>query len=98
MKSMGDPDYRYRAWTLARIRTTSKAARLRYRQSKRMSLVESMANIAVGYAVAIFTQVMVFPLFGIVIPLHDNFIIGAIFTVVSLARSYALRRLFDKLV
>ncbi|MBF0354948.1 MAG: hypothetical protein HQL43_06920 [Alphaproteobacteria bacterium] len=67
------------------------------RQSRRMSLVESVANVAVGYGIAVTTQVMVFPLFGIHVCLADNLRIGAAFTVISIFRSYALRRLFEAL-
>ena len=64
-------------------------------QTRMMSLVESVANIIVGFAVAVITQLLVFPLFGFAASLSDNLIIGLIFTVVSLCRSYALRRLFN---
>lgn len=64
-------------------------------QTRMMSLVESVANIIVGFAVAVITQLLVFPLFGLAASLSDNLIIGLIFTVVSLCRSYALRRLFN---
>ncbi len=60
-----------------------------------MSLVESVANVVVGYGVAVATQIVVFPLFGIRTALADQLGIGAIFTVVSIARSFALRRLFE---
>jgi len=62
-----------------------------------MSLAESVANVAVGYGVAVGTQVMVFPLFGLDVPLVDNLAIGALFTTVSLARSFCLRRVFEAL-
>ena len=64
-------------------------------QTRLMSLVESVANIVVGYGVAVLTQLLVFPLFGLAVSLGENLMIGLIFTVVSLARSYALRRLFN---
>ena len=64
-------------------------------QTQVMSLVESVANIVVGYGVAVITQLLVFPLFGLAASLADNLVIGLIFTIVSLARSYALRRLFN---
>lgn len=64
-------------------------------QTRMMSLVESVTNIFVGYAVAVITQLLVFPLFGLAASLGDNLAIGLIFTVVSLARSYALRRAFN---
>jgi hypothetical protein len=64
-------------------------------QTRLMSLVESVANIVVGYGVAVITQLLVFPLFGLAASLADNLVIGLIFTIVSLARSYALRRFFN---
>lgn len=64
-------------------------------QSRTHSALESVANVAVGYAVAVTAQIVVFPWFGIHIPVSDNLSIGALFTVVSLCRSYLLRRLFN---
>jgi hypothetical protein len=62
-----------------------------------MSLVEALSNVTVGFAVAVVTQIMVFPLFGIRATLSENLLLGAVFTVVSILRSYCLRRLFEKL-
>jgi len=64
-------------------------------QSSWMSLVEAITNIAIGYVVAVLTQVLVFPLFGLSVSLGENLGIGAVFTVVSLIRSFALRRAFN---
>ena len=66
------------------------------RQSRVMSLVESMANVVVGYAVAVVTQILIFPAFGLQTTLAQNLKMGAVFTIVSLGRSYALRRLFER--
>jgi hypothetical protein len=66
------------------------------KQTRRMSLVEALANVAVGYGVAVLTQIAVFPLFGLQVSLSDNLLIGALFTGVSVARSYALRRVFER--
>lgn len=65
------------------------------KQSRAMSLVESLANVAVGYGVAVVTQILIFPIFGLHTTLAQNLMMGAIFTVVSIGRSYALRRLFE---
>ena len=65
-------------------------------QSKTHSLIESLTNIIVGYFVALGSQLIIFPLFNIHIPLKDNFIIGGYMTIISLIRSYALRRWFNK--
>ncbi len=67
------------------------------KQSRLMSLVESMANVLVGYGVAVLTQVVVFPLFGLAVTVTENLLIGLIFTAVSIVRSYALRRGFEAL-
>jgi len=64
-------------------------------QSRLQSLLESFANIAIGYLVALAAQLIVFPLMDIPVRLDQNLAIGAIFTIVSLARSYALRRAFN---
>lgn len=66
-------------------------------QSRRLSALESVANVAVGYGIAIATQATVFPLFGLHASTGQHLAIGAIFTVVSLVRSYALRRLFNRI-
>ena len=67
------------------------------KQSRAMSLVESLANVAVGYGVAMVTQILIFPIFGLHTTLAQNLMMGAIFTVVSIGRSYALRRLFEEI-
>ena len=64
-------------------------------QSRRMSLVEAVTNVAVGYALAVVTQIMVFPWFGLHPSLRDNLALGAVFVGISLLRSYALRRMFE---
>ena len=66
------------------------------KQSRVMSLVESVANVMVGYGVAVATQILIFPIFGLHTTLAQNLKIGAVFTVVSIGRSYALRRLFER--
>ncbi len=66
-------------------------------QSRLMSFVEAAANVAVGYVVAVLTQALVFPLFGLQASLAQNLQIGLIFTAVSIVRSYALRRAFERL-
>ena len=35
------------------------------KQSRAMSLVESVANVIVGYGVAVVTQILIFPVFGL---------------------------------
>ena len=66
-------------------------------QSRLMSAIEAVANVTVGFGIAVMTQIMVFPLFGLTASLGDNLLLGIIFTGVSLVRSYALRRAFNRL-
>ena len=65
------------------------------KQSRAMSLVEAVVNVAIGYGFAVVTQILVFPIFGLHTTLAQNLKMGAIFTVVSIARSFALRRVFE---
>jgi len=64
-------------------------------QSKKNSFIESLTNVFIGYAVAVISQIIIFPLFGIYIPLGDNLLIGIWFTIISLTRSYIIRRWFN---
>jgi hypothetical protein len=66
-------------------------------QSRFLSAVESIANVAVGFGVALLSQLAVFPMFDIHVPLSSNLAIGAWFTAISLVRSYVLRRWFNGL-
>jgi hypothetical protein len=66
-------------------------------QSRTMSAVEAMANVAVGFGVAMLAQAAVFPLFGFNAAPSEHLAIAGIFTVVSLVRSYLLRRCFEAL-
>lgn len=65
------------------------------KQSRLMSFVEAITNVAVGYGVAVVTQILIFPLFGLHTTLGQNLAMGGIFTIVSMARSFLLRRLFE---
>lgn len=65
------------------------------KQSRLMSLVEAIANVIVGYGVAVATQLIVFPWFRLPAHLDHALASGGIFTAVSIARSFALRRLFE---
>ena len=64
-------------------------------QSKRMSMIESVSNVLVGYLVAVWSQIIIFPMFGVNIAVRDNFMMGLWFTGISLIRSYSLRRVFN---
>lgn len=64
-------------------------------QSRKASLVEAVANVLLGYGIAVASQSVIFPLFGIHVSLRESMAIALAFTGVSIARSYVLRRLFN---
>lgn len=64
-------------------------------QTRIGSLIESLANIAVGYLVALVSQLLLFRHYGIEVDVEVNLKIVAWFTLVSLVRSYVLRRYFN---
>ena len=65
-------------------------------QTKYQSLIESLTNILIGYLTALLSQVLIFPLFDIDVTFQDNLLIGLYFTIISLLRSYLVRRYFNK--
>ena len=73
------------------------AVSFRRAQTRTASLLEAGTNVLVGYLVALLAQQLVFPLFGIHTTLAQDSAIAAAFTAVSLARSYLLRRVFERL-
>lgn len=65
------------------------------KQSRAMSLVEAIANVIVGYGAAVVTQMLVFPVFSLHMTWVENLKLAAAFTLISIIRSFALRRLFE---
>ena len=65
-------------------------------QTRLGSITEAVVNVLIGYWVAIAAQTLIFPLFGVHLLARDHLLIGALFTVVSIVRSYALRRVFNR--
>ncbi len=66
-------------------------------QSRTHSALEAIANVALGWLLAILTQLLVFPVYCLSITFSQNLQIGIIFTFVSLVRSYMLRRVFARI-
>ena len=64
-------------------------------QTKKMSLIETVLSVLIGYIVALLSQIVTFPLFDIEVSLTDNLLIGLLFTVISIIRGYYVRRLFN---
>lgn len=64
-------------------------------QSRLGSLVEAIANILIGYTISTFAQLWIFEQIGQPISLETSAIVGAFMTLVSIVRSYTLRRSFN---
>lgn len=67
------------------------------KQSKLMSWLESLINIAVGFGISLLAQMYFLPLLGVTIDFHQNLVFAMIMTVISIVRSFTLRRLFEAL-
>lgn len=65
-------------------------------ESKIQSAIESIVNVVIGYTVGVVSQMLIFPMFGIVASLSDNMAMALWFTAVSLVRSYVIRRMFNR--
>lgn len=64
-------------------------------QTRKGSLFEALTNIAVGFGVALISQIIIFPLYDVHVPITTDLAITLWFTLVSLVRSYLLRRFFN---
>ena len=65
------------------------------KQSPAMSLLRAITNVAVGYGVAVVTQILIFPVFGLHTTLAQSLKMGTVFAVVRIARPFALQRAFE---
>lgn len=65
-------------------------------QTKRQSFIESLTNVAVGYSISLLSLFIIFPLLGIESSTPKNLLITLYFTLLSIVRSYVLRRFFNK--
>ena len=64
-------------------------------QPRAQSLAEAVTGTALGFGLALAVQVVVFPLFGLTASLGEHAAIVAIFTALSVARTYCVRRAFE---
>jgi len=66
-------------------------------QTRIGSATEAVVNVIVGLGISMAANALLFPLFGWTISPGQNLALGVIFTVISLVRSFALRRLFNRM-
>jgi len=64
-------------------------------QTRLGSLYEAIINVVIGFSINYFANLLIFPLFGLHISPSANFVMGLIYTAISIARSYAIRRWFN---
>lgn len=67
----------------------------KHNQSRSDSLMEALTNTAIGFIISMSAWVIVSPVTGVYISMKQNLEVTAVFTVVSIARQYVLRRMFD---
>lgn len=66
-------------------------------QSKTGSVIEAVVNIGAGCGVAYVSQVVIFSFYDITVPFALNVKLTIWFTAVSLARSFVIRRVFNRI-
>jgi hypothetical protein len=64
-------------------------------QTKKQSLIEANTNTFIGFGISYFTLLLVNILYDLNLTMFDSLEITAIFTVVSIARNYFVRRYFN---
>lgn len=64
-------------------------------QSRLWSFAEAWAGVLVGFAINYIANLYLLPLWGLQVRAGQAIEIGLVFTGISLARSYALRRVFE---
>ena len=67
-------------------------------QSRMGSFIEACMNVMIGFWINFAANFAIFPLFGWHLSLSDNLKVGAIYTVISIARGYAIRRWFNSYI
>jgi uncharacterized membrane protein YoaK (UPF0700 family) len=66
-------------------------------QSRAWSFAEAFTGVAVGYVTGLATQLVAFPLVGLHATLAQSLAVSLFFTVVGLARTYVIRRFFNRI-
>lgn len=56
---------------------------------------EAIINVVIGFGINFTANMFIFPLFGFHITPGANLVLGMIYTVISVVRSYAVRRWFN---
>ena len=64
-------------------------------QTRLGSFIEAWINVAIGSAINFVANLLILPLVGFLISISQNLFIGVLYTIISVARSYVIRRWFN---
>lgn len=64
-------------------------------QSKLHSMIEIVVSYIIGFAIAFFTQYLLLNALGFHASAKESFWITVVFTIISMIRSYFVRRMFN---
>lgn len=65
-------------------------------QSRKKSMMESIANLVIGLIIGYITNALLLPMLGMYPSPKDNIILLVVFSALSVARSYGIRRWFNR--
>lgn len=65
-------------------------------QTRLGSFIEAWINVAIGFGINFIANLCIFPLFGFHITLSENLVLGLLYTLISVVRSYCIRRWFNE--
>jgi len=65
-------------------------------QTKKESFIEAITNTFIGLGIATITNRLVLPLFGYNITIGKSLQMAIVFTFISVARNYIIRRFFNR--
>lgn len=64
-------------------------------QTRLGSFIEAWINVAIGFGINFGANLFILPLIGFHISVGQNLFIGVLYTIISVARSYCIRRWFN---
>lgn len=64
-------------------------------QTRLGSFIEAWINVAIGFTINFCANLFILPLIGFHISVGQNLFIGVLYTLISVARSYTIRRWFN---
>jgi hypothetical protein len=64
-------------------------------QTRKGSFIEAIINVIIGFSINFVANLLILPLIGFQITVGQNLFIGLLYTIISIARSYCIRRWFN---